>query len=217
MISFIISINKISLLAFLVTLGYLIYEIYLFKKEQKIKKNPIIPQFKEGLAPEINNATVIISKNQEAQQPKKNWPVFVILICFLIFFAFLSLTGFYYQSTFSRKSNRLISPIPTVIEKIVESSGILIYDKNFRLLENDDLNKLSSGSSIIIGIKTIPQTDIDKARIRINKNYWEITDETTKFDKKNQVYYLNYVIASGESQLKIEGQLHSKTDGWLGE
>lgn len=218
MIDLIISLNKISLLAFLATLGYLIYEFYLLKKERKIKKIPKVPQFKEDLAPKlINTSTVIISDNKDVSHFKKDSSIFFILFILLLIFAFLTVIGFFFQPNINKKTQELITPIPTVIEKKVESSGILVYDENFKLLNKDELSKLSSGAALIIGIKTIPQVDIDKARIRVNKNFWEITDETKKFDKKNQVFYINYKITGGTQNLKIEAQLHSETEGWLGE
>lgn len=218
MIDFIISINKISLFAFLAILGYLIYEFYLLKKEQKIKKIPKVPQFKENLAPKLSNtATVIISKNEEVTHFKKDSLIFFILLILLPIVGFLTVIGFFFQPNINKKTQELITPIPTVIERVVESGGILIYDENFKLLDKDDLSKLSSEAALIIGIKTISQVDIDKARIRVNKNFWEITDETKKFDKKNQIFYINYKIASDAQNLKIEAQLHSKTEGWLGE
>ena len=217
MLEVIISINKLSLVAFLIILGYIIYEIYLLKKEQKRKKIPSIPQFKENLVPQTMNTTVILSQKTENKHSKTDPKILWTLFILLPVFAFLTIIGFFFQPNVNKKNQEVTTPIPTVIEKIVESSGILVYDENFKLLNKDDLSKLSTGVTLIIGIKTIPQVDIDKARIRVNKNFWEITDETKKFDKKNQIFYINYKIASDAPSLKIEAQLHSKTDGWLGE
>lgn len=217
MLDFIISVNKISLIAFLITLGYLFYEFYLFKKEQKKEKIPTIPQFKEGLGPELKTATMMIAKEKEKSTPNKNNRVLIGLTFLLIFFAVVFLIGFFYKSSPKEQTKGLILPTQTVVEKVVDSSGIYIYDENFKLLEEKDLERLASGSTVIIGIKTIPQSDVDKARIRINKNYWEITDETNKFDTRNQIFYINYKIASNEQKLKIDAQLHSKSEGWLGD
>jgi hypothetical protein len=104
-----------------------------------------------------------------------------------------------------------------VEEKVITSDGILIFDENFNLLKDEELNKLEPQKKIIVGIKTLEGTDIDKARIRINKNIWQPEDETKKFEKKNKVFYIEYRPASDESRLKIEAQLHSRSDGWLAE
>jgi hypothetical protein len=106
---------------------------------------------------------------------------------------------------------------PLVEEKTVTSEGILIFDENFNLLKDEDLNKLEPQKKIIIGIKTLEGAEIDKARIRINRNIWRLEDETKKFENKNKVFYIEYEPASEESRLKIEAQLHSIKDGWLGE
>lgn len=57
--SFLSYLNKISLLAFIVTLGFLIYQFYLLKKESIVNKNktPIIPDFNENEKIDVLNYT----------------------------------------------------------------------------------------------------------------------------------------------------------------
>ena len=70
---------------------------------------------------------------------------------------------------------------------------------------------------VYVGIQTIDEADIDRARIKINEKDWNVAHITSQFNKDKKVYYREYTIASGESKLKIDAQLHSETDGWLGD
>jgi hypothetical protein len=38
-----------------------------------------------------------------------------------------------------------------------------------------------------------------------------------QYNAEKKMYYKEYVVATGESRLKIDAQLHSATDGWLGD
>ena len=78
-------------------------------------------------------------------------------------------------------------------------------------------NRVQFGKKIIIGIQTIVEADIDRARIKINTKDWQISDITTLFNPQLKVYYREYIVATGTAQLKIDAQLHSASDGWLGE
>jgi hypothetical protein len=218
MIDFLISINKISLVVFIFTLGVVIYEYRLLKLERKKVKVPEIPQFKDKYATAFKKNEVVLLDSKEQQYKPHSAKTLLILIIVMIFFALATLVGFVFQG---KSSNSAISNqsavTPLVEEKVITSDGILIFDENFNLLKDEELNKLEPQKKIIVGIKTLEGTDIDKARIRINKNIWQPEDETKKFEKKNKVFYIEYQPASDESRLKIEAQLHSRSDGWLAE
>jgi len=218
MIDFLISINKISLVAFIFTLGVVIHEYRLLKLERKKVKAPEIPQFKDKYAAAFKKNEVVVLDSEEQQYKPHSAKTLLILIIVMIFFALASLVGFVFQG---KSNNSAISnqsaAIPLVEEKIITSDGILIFDENFNLLKDEELSKLEPQKKIIVGIKTLEGTDIDKARIRINKNIWQPEDETKKFEKKNKVFYIEYQLASDEARLKIEAQLHSRSDGWLAE
>lgn len=219
MIDFLVSINKISLVIFFLTLGILIYEYRLLKLERQKEKIPKIPQFNDAYASSFKkNENVIVVENKEERYKPHSTKLFIILIIITLFFAMVSLAGFIFQEKSNNitTSNQLANN-SSFEEKVVASEGILIFDENFNLLKDEDLNKLEPEKKIIVGIKTIQGADIDKARIRINKNIWGLEDETKKFNSKNQVFYIEYQLATAESQLKIEAQLHSIKDGWLGE
>jgi hypothetical protein len=219
MIDFLISINKISLIIFFLTLVILIYEYRLLKLESKKEKIPKIPQFNDAYASSFKkNENVVLVENRQERYKSHSTKFFIVLIIITLFFALASLVGFVFQGKTSNStiSNQL-AITPLVEEKIVSSEGILIFDENFNLLKDEDLNKLEPQKKIIVGIKTLEGAEIDKARIRINRNIWRLEDETKKFENKNKVFYIEYEPASEESRLKIEAQLHSIKDGWLGE
>jgi len=217
MIDFLVSVNKVSLVIFLITLAGLVYEYLLFKKESRREKTPKLPQFKENYAPAFEKGTkVMVFEKKEEKKSGEPPRVFFLLIIIMIFFALLTLIGFLGEKRQKEQSQSVV--VPTVVEeRVVASSGIEIYNKDFYPLKEEEIAKLKPGDKILIGIKTVPGADIDKARIRVNKDFWEIGDETKNFDSKTQVFYIEYQIASSDSKLKIEAQLHSVTEGWLGE
>lgn len=217
MIDFLVSINKISLIIFVITFAILIYEYRLLKKEGKKRKTPKIPQFSDTYAASFQkDAKVVIFEEKEEKFTRHSPRLFVFLVIITLFFALLTLIGFFSKSEEVSFSSKL-TPTSIVEERVFASEGIEIFDENFNLLKEEKLVAFQPGQKIIVGIKTIPQADIDKARIRVNKDFWEIGDETNKFNQKNQVFYIEYQLATGESKLKIEAQLHSLKEGWLGE
>jgi hypothetical protein len=106
---------------------------------------------------------------------------------------------------------------PTPIINFITSKGIKIYDQGFQPISEELLGNIYSGEEIIIGVETIPTVDIDRARIRVNKKEWENGDITLNYSDKLKLYYIKYTVASDESKLKVEAQLHSSTEGWLGD
>jgi hypothetical protein len=84
-------------------------------------------------------------------------------------------------------------------------------------MPDSKLKALESGYKVFIGVKNISGIDIDKARIRINADKWNLEDETSKLEIKTGLFYKEYQIATNETKLKIEAQLHSQTEGWLGD
>ncbi len=219
MIDFLLSLNKISLLFFLFTLSALIYEYYLFKKEKFKNKLPQIPQFEEKYVNKKgDNSSIIMIQSKEnvkIKTPSNN--KIIISLVITSFIAIILIANFFIEfSNLKKQDNNLNSSKKTIIQTI-ESPGVFIYNKNFELLNEDKLKEISQGAEIIVGIKTVSDPTIDKARIRINKDYWSLNDEINQFDEKRQIYYRSYQISSNESKLKIEAQLHSTVDGWLGE
>src|SRR3990167_545279 len=71
------SLNKISIFFFVVTLGVLGYELYVFQKEKKQKEKPKIPKFNAAktVQPPQFSATSVISDAQKPIKKHKNLTV----------------------------------------------------------------------------------------------------------------------------------------------
>lgn len=209
---FLVSINKISLLAFLVTFGFLGYEIYLLKKNNQTKTKPKIPNFEENIAVQAGQVKDLSDQSVKIVKKSDNL-IIIILVVFMFLFGLASLLGF---SNLEKKT-RTSKVSPTPIISFINSKGIKILDSNFEPMSEASLSAVKSGESIIIGIENVSETDTDRARIRVNSDTWKTENITLDFDNKLNIYYINYIVASNQGQLKIEAQLHSQTDGWLGD
>lgn len=212
-ITVIVSLNKISIIAFIATLVFLAYEIWLIKKENKQKEKLQIPQFEENTTVQGYSAKTFLKR--ESKLSSQNKILIIVLVFATILFGTISLVGLVGSGDDKRVNSNTSSQKQSI--DFVTSRGIKIFDEQFKLVSETELGRMKTGVSILIGVETIRESDIDKARIRVNKDIWMNEDLTSQFDTKNNVYYIRYIVASGESKLKIEAQLHSKTDGWLGE
>jgi len=210
-LSILSSFNKISFIAFIITLTVLIYEISLFNKEKKRKFD--IPKFQDKLKPNEENIKVL---NQEKPKPhvRQSNTILYVLIFLLVVFAVLTLLGFLNFKS-SQKTISLDNE-PIISTNSVSSKGIKIFNENFQPISDNKIKDFK-GKNIIIGIETIEDYDVDRARIRVNKNVWDTNNITINFDKNNRVFYVKYNIKGSDTRLKIEGQLHSINDGWLGD
>lgn len=212
---FFASINKVSLVAFVITLGALIYEINHLHNEKIITRDkPIIPSFEPnlGVAPAaVATSTPIVVKDNKKNR-KLHLFIFVILSLMLLIFGFLMI------SSILTPTKKVVSQAtPRVSVQEVQSSGIKIYDSSWQEIIGDTTDKVSPGSSIYIGIAMVKGSDIDKARIKVNAGEWLPTDITTDYNKEYNVYYIMYIIKENEPTLEIEAQLYSKSKGWLSE
>jgi len=220
-IDFLLSVNKISLVAFLGVFGFLVYEISLLRNERLKKQKPVLPQF---------NATSVISTAVMQQQaaavvelPKKveqikQTKISPLLIAILILTA-LFFIGFTLYIVFSNTSSKKVeSNTPKIVIQEISSPGLKVFTNSWvEVNESDAGRMLKQGEKLYIGIQTIEEADIDRARIKINEKEWNVAHITSQFNKDKKVYYREYTVASGESKLKIDAQLHSETDGWLGD
>ena len=209
------SLNKISLIAFLVTFIFLAYQFYLFKKEISREKNkPKIPDFNENVTNFSQKAKVLVTEKNISYK-KSSKSTIIISFFLLVIFGIVFFLGIINSKTLLNQGEKNISPSP--IMKLVASKGIKIYNQNWVELMDKELLKLQPGKTIIIGIESIDKTDVDKARIRINKKNWDETDMAVKFNTGKNIFYREYNISSQEARLNIEAQLHSQADGWLGQ
>ncbi|HLD26916.1 MAG TPA: hypothetical protein VJB63_03100 [Patescibacteria group bacterium] len=214
---FIQSINKIAIVIFFLTGFSLIYEIYLFIKENKLNKTkPKIPSLTASGTPHFQkklNLTLKREKKTLFAQPNNR--AIIILIILLIVFGVLFIIG----TITSKKStpHTVVSPTPLLnMNALDDSEGIKIYTPSWQILGKNQLRFAKTGEMIIIGIKTIANRDITKARIRVNSTTWSISDETIAFNPQHKVFYQQHQIASDEALLKIEAELFSEENGWFG-
>lgn len=208
------SVNKISLLAFIGTFIFLFYEVHLLRKEKQKKKAPSIPQFKENVNVPISSSKVIVETKNIEIKKHKNMPIIVFIAIFLLMVVATSAFLLNSKSTTSTQAN---FSNPTPIVQMVTSTGVKFFSKTFEAMTDKQVSGLRRGDGVIIAVETVEGTDIDFARIKVNKIAWTAQDITIDFDKKNKVFFINYTVATEESQLKVDAQLHSKKDGWLGE
>lgn len=205
------SLNKISLIAFFITFVFLSYQIYLLKKESFSRQDkPFVPDFKENQTTASSHFTKIIAGNEvKTALKKQNRHGLIIIGVFLsIIFAIIFIGGLFNLSFGNIRPSK--SEVPKPVVNLVASKGIKVYNQDW-------IEVKKPSGQIFIGIATIPGVDIDMARIRVNENTWGSQSASLKFKSGEGVFYREYTIATGESSLKIEAQLHSKTDGWLGD
>jgi hypothetical protein len=213
LVSFLSSVNLISLVAFVLILVFLIYEVSLLVKEQQKKSKPVIPQF-DPQKQVTREAVTEIKKKVYFFSPKSphfNKFLVILLSCMLFLLGAMMI-----YSLISQKKTANVNNQPQIIIEEISSPGIKIFSEEGIEIKNEDLNQFR-GRKVVLGIASVGDSDIDKARLRVNTNLWLPTDVTSKFDKRNKVFYKEYEIATDEQKLKIEAQLHSAKDGWLGE
>lgn len=203
-------VNKISLFIFIIISFVLGYEIISLKKEGRKKTLPNIPKFDANRFATPLQMTKMIGAQelQPVMKKQTNYMLYVVVVLFIIFGA-LTFIGFANRP--ASKTTQTIQPTPAVA--YLTSKGIKLYDSTWKEIKN--AVSLKQGDKIYIGIETVQQVDIDMARIRVNEQQWREDQTTTLFNQENRVFYREYTIASGESRLQVQAQLHSKADGWL--
>jgi hypothetical protein len=215
-VSILVSLNKISLVALMITLGFVFYQVYLLKKETDSKrKNLVIPEFKPETGTTYTHETkILIPENKKLYIKSSMLPIIIGIILFIVF-GIIFVVGLLNSKSKEKLVGRSVNPTPII--DFVASRGIKTYDQNWVELPDTMLKKAKPGTYLFLTIESVKNTDIDMARIRVNKNIWTQNDITVKYNKQLNVFYRDYIISTGEAFLKIEAQLHSKTDGWLGD
>lgn len=207
------SVNKIALIAFIITLFFIIFEVYQFTTQGKKKSKLTIPDFDTHK----KYRPIITAKPAVKKVEKKMYHVTlhnkVIFICIgiVIIIVTMHLGSIFINS--KKPTQQVVKPNEQL--QVTSSPGIRIYDDKWQEISMDDLQRVVSGSKIFIGIETVQGMFIDKARIRINKNVWQKSDETNLFKSADRIFYREYQIATSESQLRIEAQVHTPSSGWL--
>jgi len=216
-INFVVSINKIALLAFFSVLGFIVYEIKKTLDDKKKKEKPIVPQFNDKMQVQplsTINSTPLTSITALHTAEKGGNP-FLMIIIGVVSFILVGVLSFFAYRINLEKQKVASTSVPIVRE--ISSAGLKVYDTQWVEIESKKNNKAKFGEKLYVGIQTIIEADIDRARIKINTKDWQISDITTLFNPTLKVYYKEYIVATGTAQLKIDAQLHSASDGWLGD
>lgn len=114
-VSFLSSLNKIGLVAFLITLGFLIYEIMLLNKASRAKEKPQVPKFQEG--GQILPSTQVSIEGEDQNAAKKNKFVLLLLIVLLLFFGTITLFG-YFNLRSTKEKNKQALPSEKVSKTV---------------------------------------------------------------------------------------------------
>jgi hypothetical protein len=207
------SANIVAIGAFLLTTIFLSYEIYLLIRQKKQNDKPIIPDFKTGVDyghPKAININVeSLNKGNILKTP--NEKLIIVLVIILIIFIIAAIMSII--SKIEEEEKAIMEKRKKV--NVVKSNGIIIYNKDWEQLKEEDLKKLRPGDLIKVSIAIISKTDIDKARIKINRNSWDKDESQIVFDKNRNLFYKEYKVASSDAKLSIEAQFHSIKEGWL--
>jgi hypothetical protein len=216
-ITFLSSLNQITIISFFITFFLLIYQVYLLKKEiRKRKKKIDIPDFKDndGVNP-INDLNFGEKKEKKFTFYQDFFlnRVFIVVILFLVF-----LSIFVFSLIKNNNQSTSVSTAPVGQEKkIIVSPKIKIYNEKWEEIKEEEIKNINHGEKLFIAIEKINDPNIDMARIKINQGEWDNQSITTNFNKEKNVFYREYQLATTDAFLKIEAQLHSTVDGWLGE
>ena len=181
------------------------------------KEKPMVPQFNNIAliqSPLAVNSTPLPPLAPVKINKKESGPLLMIIIGIVSLIGVTSLIIMSYNTNINKQR---VAANSTPIMKEITSDGLKIYNESWNEIAGNRLDVIQPGKKFYIGIKTIVEADIDRARIKINASAWQISDITTLFNQQLKVYYRDYTVATGTAQLKIDAQLHSASDGWLGE
>lgn len=205
------SFSLISIIAFFITIGFLVFEVAQLLKERQKHQKPSIPQFNKNAVAQSPQATQVIKNPVAATHGTTQRPLVILLVLALLLLG--GVTVFSVMTAMTPKA----TVQPEVVIREVQSGGIKVYTTNWEEMDNIKIAELKSGDVIYPAIETIKGSDIDMARIRVNESNWNQNHNTTKFNNQYNVFYTEYTVGSDAAKLKIEAQLHSRKDGWLGE
>jgi len=209
-IQLISSVSKLSIIAFCITFAFLAYEIYIIKKDRKKDEKISIPQFSSDKVSTVKSAKILIKKKENVSS-KGNIILVIILALVMVLFAGLTIFSYIQEENTKKMQIRETKIVTTTLN----SRGIRLFDEKWKEIKVNNIPK--EIRTIYVGLETIQLEDIDKARIRVNEKYWKEEHTTTEFSKQYSVWYRKINIDSTMIGLQVEAQLHSKTEGWLGQ
>ncbi len=210
MLDLLSSVNKGALFVFIIVVLFILYELYQLLKHKKESNVLVIPDFSYQDA-HVDFTPLKINTGNASVKPS-SLPFHMIalgflLVLLLVVFAFLLVTSGSNENPYSNKQTRIVTS--------VESQGVYLYDTTWTELGEDSI--VSQGEYIFIGLKTIPGVVTDKARIRVNQDFWSTDDETQQYNADHAVYYIQYYVPQDGVQLNIDAQLHTEKNAWLSE
>lgn len=211
------SINIISGIILGIIIIVILYELKSIKEHRSINKSISVPDFdKKQLYAKVESTDIahIVQAHKKKPDYRRKQKIIIILGCILLIVLFLfTVNIFLFKNTDDNNKKEVNENKLTILK----STGIHLYNKEWQELKEDDiLIIIQKKEPLYIGIETVSNNLIDKARIRINESFWAEKHETTQFNKDLKMYYTNYISSSESASLVIEAQLYSKEDGWLG-
>ena len=121
------SLNIVGLIAFIITLGFLIYEVLLLSKTDKNKFTPVVPQFQDRANPLPPSLEIKEGKWEELTKnlTTNNKIILLVLSILLIFFGTITLVGYFGRS---QEKPQVVSILPTitVVKKSIPTVGIAV-------------------------------------------------------------------------------------------
>lgn len=213
LVSLVSQINLIGVVFIVITLVLVIYELRLYLQD-RAKSHIHIPTFSQGAVPTPQTAQVLnksatpLSLESTQSSNKKLVVVGAItVICFL-----LTLAAFMIFKPSRQSVNQKVTTQPTIIP--TKTPQVLLYTTTWQLIEGSTVSSLNPGDHIYLAIEPPDKTSYDLARFRVNETVWSPEHESTKFNQSLNVYYTEYEIPEGETDLKVDAQLHSKESSW---
>ena len=128
------SLNKIALVAFLITLGFLIYEIILLRRAGRAGAKPQVPQFQGGGQFVPSSAPVNIDREGQ-KAAKKNKLVLLVLVILLIFFGAMTIVGYIRLKSSKPVSTKVKASAPTQIPTRIPSPTVEIPTPTSEIIE----------------------------------------------------------------------------------
>jgi len=110
------------------------------------------------------------------------------------------------------------TPVPTNTPIPTPTSGktysckctiVKLYDQEWNEIFP---SMVSAGQTLYISVRgweNYPVHEVDKGRIRVNKNSWSTSDETTQIvPNQSGEFYITYIVPNNGGSFKVEGEVH---------
>lgn len=218
-VDFFVSINKIALIAFVVVFGFLVFEVKKMLDEKKKEEKLTVPSFVDAVkaSPTATQNSTPLPPSQVKPIKKNEHGTNAMIMIIIGVISLLGLLVVMIVTFNTKAAQKRVASTSVPIVREISSAGLKVYDTNWVEVESKKTDKAKPGEKLYIAIQTIVEADIDRARIKVNTRDWQISDITSLFNPTLKVYYKEYIVATGTAQLKIDAQLHSASDGWLGD